>query len=817
LSNIIQDIRYAIRQLRAHPGFALIAVLTLALGIGANSAIFSLANALFMRSLPGERPAELVSLYTSDFSGPLYGLTSYRDFIDLQGQNDTLSGLICYTPFPAVLTMGEQTDRVYGEFVSVNYFDVLGLHPQTGRWFLAEEGRDGEIHQVTVISDAMWTRRFQRNPAVIGSTLHLGGGAFTIVGVAPAGFSSLIRGFASDFWVPMAAMDVLQRGSHDLTNRGSRGLFVIGRLRPGVSIDQARANFRVLAAQHHDAYPREWEDRNQQPRVLSLLPESESRVFPMIRGPILGFIAFLMMVVGLVLLIACSNIANLMLARSAARRKEIAVRLSVGASRARLLQQLLTESLLLSLAGGAAGLSVAALTRGALAGFQPPVPVPLALDLHVDGKVLLFTLVIAVGTGLMFGLAPAVQSVRADISDALKNESARGMRRGRLRSTLVVAQLALSLLLLIGSGLFLRSLSNASSIDPGFDPKDLLMMSIDLQPQGYEEVAGRALYPEIVDRLKSIPGVTSASLAELIDLGLSNQRRGVTIEGYTPKSGEDMEVAFNRVGPHFLETMKIGLVRGRSFTEADTEGAPRVAIINQSFANKYLPGQDPIGKRIDASGDQRWMEVIGITKDGKYRTLGEEPRPFLYLPLYQNYQPSVTFVLRTAANAGATVAAARAEIAALDKTLPVYDVKTGEEHMRFALLPARLAGSLLGILGGLALVLAAIGIYGVMSFSVVQRTREMGIRIALGAPNVKVLGLVVGQGMRLASIGMVIGAAVAVAVTRFAAIFLYGISPTDPLTFFGIAGLLGAVAFLACYIPARRATRVDPMIALRSE
>lgn len=816
MGNVLQDLRYAIRQLVKSPGFTAIAVLSLAVGIGANSAIFSLFNGLFLKSLPGEHPNELVSIYTSDFSGPLYGASSFLDFKDLGERNNTLSGVFCFTPFPALLSTGEQSERVFGELVSGNYFDVIGIRPRIGRWFLPDEDVTPGTHPVVVISDAMWQRRFQREPTIVGRTVGLSGNAFTVVGVAPAGFTGILRGFSSEFWTPAMTRNLFRRNSNDLTSRGSRGFFVMGRLKANVTIDQARANLAVLASQLHDAYPSEWEDIKKRPRVLSLLPESESRVFPGIRGPVLGFVALLMIVVGLVLLIACSNVANLLLARSAARRKEIAVRLSMGASRRRLVQQLVTESLLLSLASGAAGLVVAAWTRNVLAGFEPPVPIPLALDLHTDTTVLAFTLFASIATGVLFGLAPALQSTRSDISIALRDDSAtQRRRRGWLKSALVVAQLALSLLLLIGAGLFVRSLRNASAIDPGFDPHNLLMMTIDVENEGHDATAGRAFYQRVIQRLQTIPGVRSVTLAELIDLGLAQQRRGTRIEGYTPQAGEDMEISFNRVGPGFFETMKVPLLRGRSFTDADVEGAPGVVIVNQTFAKLYWPGQDPMGKRLESGNG--WMEVIGIAKDGKYRTLGEDPRPYMFLPLYQNYATSATFVLRTTMNPTAAVSAARAEIAALDKSLPVFDVKTGEEHMSFSLLPARLAGSLLGVLGTLALLLAAIGIYGVMSFTVAQRTREMGIRIALGAAQANVLRLVIGQGMKLALFGMGIGIVMAAAMMRFASAFLYGISPTDPVTFAAIAGLLGFVAFLACYIPAHRATRVDPMIALRSE
>ena len=816
MGNVLLDLRYAIRQLIKSPGFAAVAVLSLALGIGANTAIFSVFNALFLKALPGERPQELVSIYTSDFSSSDYSATSFLDFQDLRQRNETLSGMFCFTPFPSLLSSSDSSERVFGEFVSGNYFDVIGVRPQAGRWFLPEEDRTPETHPVVVISDAVWQRRFQRAPGVAGTTVNLNGNVFTIVGVAPAGFTGMLRGFSSDFWTPTMTRNLFTKNSNDLTNRGSRGFFVMGRLKPNVTIAQARANFNVLAAQLHDAYPAEWTNIKKQPRILSILPESESRVFPQIRGPILGFLALLMIVVGIVLLIACSNVANLLLVKSAARRREIAVRLSIGASRKRLIQQLLTESILLSIAAGAAGLLVASWTRNALGRFEPPVPIPLSLNLQPDSRVLLFALATSILTAAFFGLAPAFQSTRHDISATLKDAGTSERRHaGRLRNVLVVAQLGLSLLLLIGAGLFVRSLGNASSIDPGFDSTNLLMMSIDVEPRGYDAANGTALYTQVLGRLASIPGVQSAGIGEQVELGLAQQRRGTRIEGYTAQPGEDMEISFNRVGPGYFETLKIPMLRGRSFNGADVQGGPNVVIVNQAFANRYWPGQDPLGKRIESGNG--WMEVVGIAKDGKYRTLGENPRPYIFLPLYQNYETTVTFVVRSALPSDVIVNAARKEIAAIDGSLPLFDVKTGEQHMNFALLPARIAGSLLGVFGIVALMLAAIGIYGVMSFSVAQRTREMGIRLALGAGRAAVMRMVIAQGMRLAVIGMAIGMIFAAMVTRFAATFLYGISPTDPITFVSIFGILGSVAFMACYIPARRATRVDPMIALRYE
>ncbi len=824
METLWHDIRYAARTLAKSPGFAAVAVLTLALGIGANTAIFSVVNAILLRPTPVHKPEELVALYTSDFSGPRYGASSFPDYVDFRDRSDVFSGLVAYQFTPFSMTVGEASERVFGEVVSGNYFSVLGVQPARGRGFLPEEDRTPGAHPVVVVSYALWQNRFGGDPALVGRTLVLNGHPFMVAGIAAEGYSGLLRGLRADLWVPMMMVQQALPGSADLTSRGNRSSFILGRLRPGANLEQAQAQMDVVAGQLHQAYPRQWTDVQGQARVVTVVAEREARVFPGVRGAVMGFFALLMSVVGLVLLVACANLANLMLARASARRREIAIRLALGAGRVRLLRQLVTESLLVSLLGGVVGLVLAAWGSGLLMAFRPPLPFPLELQLTLDGSVLVFTFAVAVVSGLLFGLAPAWTASRHDLLWALKEEgtpATASVRMGRLRGAFVVAQVTLSLLLLVGAGLFLRSLRNATTIDPGFDPKNLLITSVDLRLHGYDEAKGLAFYREVGDRLRALPGVEAVGLAGGLPLSLGGTRRGITISGYTSKPGEDTEVSTATVGPGYFEAMRIPILRGRGITATDMAGSPRVALVNEAFARTYWPGQEPLGKRIqmgvDVGADTPSWEVIGVAKDGKYVTLGEEARPFFYLPLLQFYSSSAEIVVRTGRTPMAQLPAVRGAVQRIDRTLPLLDPRTMTQHLGISLFPARVAGWLLGSFGGLALLLAVLGIYGVSAYLVEQRTREIGLRMALGAAPADILRLVVAQGLRLTLVGIVLGVAAALGVTQLLTGLLYGISPADPITFGGVVLLLGTVAFVACYVPARRATRVDPMVALRYE
>ena len=818
IESLRQDLRFAARTLLKSPGFTIVAVLTLGLGIGANAAIFTVVNTLLLKppAQVGE-PGRLVTVYTSDFSGPRFGGSSWVDYRDFQ-RVDGLSGLASYTPRPFALAVDGETRRSFGEEVSGNYFGVLRVRPALGRFFLPAEDSAPGTQPVAVIGYGHWQRSFGGDRGAIGRGVTINGVSFTIVGVAPPGFAGSIRGIGAEVWVPFLMHSVISPASEDLTNRSGRGIALMGRMKPGVTIEQVRAQFDVMARRLHDAYPDKWTDVRHEPRAISVLPERDSRVFPQVRGPVMSFIAMLMAVVGLVLLICCTNVANLILARATARQREIAIRLAMGASRGRLVRLLLTESLLLALSGGAAGALLAWWTTGALAAFQPPLPVPLSLDLSPDLRVLVFGLAVTTITGFVFGLLPALRATRPDLVPALKDEVTAvgvGGRRVGMRDLLVIAQVTVSMVLLVMAGLFVRSLRNARSIDPGFDPRGVVMLSTELSIQGYPREKAREFHSRLVERARALPGVRAVSYAKSVPLGLAFERWGVQVEGYEARPGEEMEFGANNVGPDYFTTMGIPLVRGRGVVGSDIAGAPGVAVVNERFARRFWPGLDPLGKRISTDGEN-WLEVVGVAKDGKYNTLGEEPSPHFYVAALQGGERDMTLLVRTDGEPSAQLGALREVVKSLDPNLPMQTA-TMDEHLGFALLPQRLAASLLGVFGALGLALAGIGLYGVMAFMVAQRTREIGLRIALGASARDVLRVVLGHGARVAAAGVVLGLAAALGFARLASSFLYGIGAADPVTFVAIPLLLAVVAILAGYLPARRAIGLDPMTALRSE
>jgi macrolide transport system ATP-binding/permease protein len=812
MSTLLQDVRYGMRMLRKRPGFTLVAVITLALGIGANAAIFTLVNAALLRPLPVAEPGQIVSLNNVS-ERRMFATFSYPNYRDFRDRNEAFSGLIGYSFSPLSLSHDGINERLWGYVVTGNYFDVLGVNAALGRMISPADDQLPGAHPVSVISYKCWQRRFGGDPAVIGKSVIVNGRSYTIIGVAPQGFDGTEVIATSEMWFPMAMQSQVIVGSNWLEVRDAETLFIQGRLKPGVTPAQAQSEAEAIAAQLEREYP----GINEGKRVVLTSP---GMTRGLMRGPVIGFTGLLMLMVGLVLLLACTNLANLLLARASERRREVAVRLALGAGRFRLVRQLLTESMLLSLAGGALGLLLALWLADLAVTLKPPVDVPLALDLHIDYRVLIFTGAVSLLTGVLFGLLPALQSTKADLIATLKDEFAvSGHRRAWLKNGMIVFQVALSLVLLVGGGLMLRSLQKTQTIDLGFDPHNAVSLSFDLRLQGYDEARGKEFQKRLLERVRAVPGIESAGIADLIPVDLHFSRDSVFIEGQTPERAATAPRALtSRISPGYFAAMNTPLVQGREFSEQDDNKAARVAIVNETFARRFWPDEDAIGKRFAVgSPDAPKLQVIGVARDGKYAGIQEEPRPFFYRSMAQFYSGSTSLVVRAASDPQPALAAARREIQQLDAHLPIASAQTLEEHLSLPLLPTRLAASLLGSFGVLALALAAIGIYGVMAYAVSQRTREIGIRMALGAQKADVLKLVISRGVWLTLTGVAIGLAASLAMTRLMKSLLYGISATDPLTFAGVALLLTVVALVACYLPARRATKVDPMIALRYE
>lgn len=812
MQTLIQDLRFSIRRLRKSPGFATIAILSLALGIGANTAIFSLVNTVLMRPLPQvEQPQQLRSVYNV---APGFGdnIFSYLNYKDLRDRNDVFANLLAYRFAPMSLSHQGNNERIWGLVVSGNYFETLGAKTMLGRAFLPEEDKTRKSHPVAVMGFGTWQKRFGADSNIVGKTVLLNGNNFTIVGVMPKDFVGTELAYVPEFFVPFAMSEIIEPGNDYLDCRDCGNIFVVGRLKPGITPQRAEASLQTVMQQLAKEYPKENEG-------LSIKLAPVGLFLPSIRASVTGFSWVLMAVVGLVLLIACVNLANLLLARATERKKEIAVRLALGASRWRLIRQLLTESVLLSLIGGFIGLLFAFWISDFVAKISLPAQVTLTFDLRIDWRVMLFAVGASLFTGVLFGLLPALQATRPDLVPSLKDDaSASGFRRAWLRNGLVVAQMALSVLLLICAGLIVRSLQVAQTMRPGFNPDNAVAMTFDVGLQGYDEARGRAFHKQLLERVRVLPNVKAASLAQNLPLELTFNNSTIYIEGQPSTSTANLPLAVaNYVMPEYFTTMGIAL-RGRDFTEQDKDKESRFAIVNESFARRFWPGQEAIGKRFNFSGpsDPLW-QVVGIAADGKYESLGEDQKIAFYRPMTRDYTTWTTLIARTNGDPQAIVSAIRNEFRNLDPTLPVTGVKTLKEHMNVPLFPARVAATVLGSFGVLALILAAIGIYGVMSYAVSQRTREIGIRMALGALKGSVLKMIVGQGLKLVAIGLVIGVSAAFGLTRFLAIVLYGVSATDAITFIGVPILLAIVALLACFIPAQRAAKVDPIKALRYE
>ncbi len=819
MNSFLQDCRYAMRMLLKRRLFTAIVVLTLAVGIGANTAVFSLINAVMFRPLPFDDADRIVEVHRKD----LDDFFSHLDYQEYRDRSDVFESMACWSYAPISIGLDEASELRFGQIVSGEYFKVLGVHAIRGRVFGPSDDVSPGAHPVAVVSYRFWQRTFGGSADTVGRTLMLSGHPFSIVGVAPEGFVGVTPGIQPDVWVPTMMQGKVFLDEDLLSDRTDGWLRVIGRLKPDISLKQAQARIDLVAAHLPDVDP----DRYENERALLVRP-SGIGLPPEARPMALGLTALLMAMVGLVLLIACANVANLLLVRSAERRSEIAVRLALGAGRLRLVRQLLTESVLLALLGGGVGLLLAVWIADVAEALQPELPygVSLSLDFGVDVRVLAFAAVVSALTGVLFGLAPALQATQGQVVPALKDTigtSGSGRKHSRLLSGLVIGQVAVSIVLLIGAGLFVRSLLRAESIQPGFDHENVLAVSLGFALHNYDEDTGPAFYDGLLERVRAMPEVDSASLNQCVPLSLVLNSSRYWVEGRPPVRGpdgrEEPESVFqSTVSDGDFKTLGIGLLRGRDFNNLDTKDAPGVAIVNQAFAQRTWPGEDPIGKRISMeSGDGPFLEIVGVVNTVKYVFIGEDPRPYLYLPFAQNYKSDMHLLVRTRGEPLGLVAPVREAIRSLDATVSPSDTRVLSDWIGVALLPARFAGALFGVFGALALLLATVGLYGVMSFTVGQRTREIGVRMALGARRQNVIALVLRRGAGLTLIGLVVGLVMSFVATRLVSALLYGITATDPVTFVGVSLILASVTLLACYLPARRATKINPVVALRVE
>ena len=814
IESFVRDVRYSTRLLGRAPGFAAIAVVTLTIGIGATTAVFTVLNRAFLQALPVVEPHRLVAL-NNTAPGRTFPTFSYANFGDLRDRTRAFSGLIAYRYAPLSVSHGGINERLWGYVVTGDYFDVLGVRPAAGRLIAPSDDQNRGGHPVVVVAYKFWQQRMGGSPDAIGQTLLANGRSYTIIGVTPQGFFGTEVVSAPELFFPMAMLGEIEAVPGWLENRGAEILFVVGRLRPGVSRAQAQAEVSAAALRLAEEHPRE----NQDKRVVLSSP---GLLGGMMRAPVLGFAGLLMVIAALVLLLACTNLANLLLARAADRRREMAERLSLGAGRAALVRQLLTESLLLSVAAGGLGLLLALWLVQLAAQFKLPVDIPLAIDLPIDRRVLIFNIALSMLTGVLFGLVPALQATKADLVTALKDGGAAATpHESTWKKALIVVQVAVSLVLLIGGGLMVRALAQAQTIPLGFTAERAAEVSFDLRLQGYAPAAGREFQRQLLQRVQALPEVRHAALADMIPVDLHFGRARVEADGVAPEPSGRLPLSYNnRITPGYFQAMDTRLEEGRDFTEFDTAQSAPVAIVNRAFAKRMWPGSSAIGKRFRLKlndQDARPIEVVGIAADGKYAGLSETAPLMVYRPLWQSYSGSTTVVVRTNGNLATMLSAMQREVHALDPNIPIGSARTLTERLGLSLFPARMTAWILGSFGLLALVLAAVGLYGVMSYMVSTRTHEIGVRMAMGARAADVLRLILRQGLTLTGLGVMAGVLLAVLLARLMRALLYGVSSTDAATYVGVVLLLGLVSLIACFVPARRATRTDPLNALRAE
>jgi putative ABC transport system permease protein len=814
LETLLQDLRFGLRMLRRSPAFSLLAIFCLTLGIGANAAVFSWMEGLLFRPYPLVAHQERLLAITGTSHGESgHTALSWPDFLDLQKNCKLFDDFFVSKIMGTTLSIGDRAEVKTGSIVSANYFTALGVHPILGRAFEPNEDVGRSAHPVTVISYQLWKERFQGDPEIIGKTQRLNGVIHTIIGVAPEGFYGTFVGWAMQFWVPASMEDTFESGGYKLEDRGERWIEAYARLKPGVTLEQAQQEVSAVAKRLETDYPATNRGRSVMLWPLWQTPFNNA-------GTLLPTLGIMLAVVVFVLLIACANVGNLLLVRSFARRHEITVRVAVGAARSRLLRQLLTEGLMLSAFAAAGGLLLAYWCRHALV-LLLPVRSGVAMHLpgEMDWRVMALSAAVCVVSTLLFALLPAMQTSKIDLAGTLRSEMAgvvQGHGKSWIRSGLVVVQVSLCFVLLVGAGLLLQSLQRVRSDSPGFSTQGVVVTAVNLSASGYDAQRAKSFQDDLIDHVKALPGVESAALARVTPLGYGTfSSAPIVVDGYQPPPDEKPAVEYNQVGPGYFATLGILLISGREFTRADNETAAPVAIVNETMAAHYWPGRNPIGERLQVK--DRWLQVIGVARNSKYRSMRELPEPFFYVPLRQNFSVGAALNIRTQLRSETMATALARELHAMDPNLALYETISLQEQLDRATSPQKVAVTLTGILGGLALLLAAIGLYGVMSYTVSQSTRELGLRMALGAHSSDLFRIVMSRGLALTAGGIFLGAAAALGLTRLLGYLLYKVSPRDPLAFGSAFLVLAIVSLVACFLPAWRATRVDPIVALRYE
>ena len=825
LENLASDIRFALRWLRRSPGFSAVAILSLALGIGFNSAVFTIVDSVLFRPKPIDQPNRVVDVYTTSPDGDTYATSSYPDYLDLRAQNHVFTDLVGYNPLIAAVSTGDRSRMMIGEVVSGSFFQTLGIRPHIGRVLTPDDDKPG-APRVTVLSYATWARDFGSSPAAVGGTLKIHGQTYTIVGVADRGYTGLFPMLSSALWIATAYVDDGEpagivsvvpspTGRTRLERRGTRWMFVKGRLKPGVTAQQAQADLQVIAQQLADAYPQTNKDRR-----MSVV--GGVHIHPVADRMLLPVGLALMLVVGLVLLVACANVASMLLARASGRQREIGIRLAIGASRGRLAAQLLTESVVLAALGAAAGLALAWALMRIMMSLQLPIPIPIVLSLQLDARVFAFTAGVAFAAALIAGLAPAVKATKPNLVGELKGDltaASVGSRRWTLRDGLVVLQIAVTMVLLVSAGLLTRSLAAAQRMGIGFEPRGVAVLTPEVGLIGYDSARTDRFYTQALDRVRALPGVEAAGLAERTPLSINYNLNNVFIEGRHQAGDVKGFVTYStRVSPEYFQTLGVPVLQGRNFNDADTPKSPGVAIVNEAFAKRYWPSDSAIGKvfHIRGLGGPAY-QIVGVCADYKVATVAESATPYVHYAYSQQASLGGGLVARARGDAGQLLAAMRREIQALEPNVIFLDNQTMTAQVDATLIPARLGALSVSGVGVVAMALAAVGLYGVIAYSVARRTREIGIRMALGARRRAVVALVMKQGLGLTAVGVAIGALLSLGAARLASGALYGIGFMDPVTWISVIVTVFGVTALANAVPARRAAIVDPSLALRSE